>query len=77
VGIRGSVVKGSKEMLAYHASDRLGGLVQVPNNLVYTYSLFVQVDISERERETGTFVTRNTSLVQRIASECRPLMLYK
>jgi len=46
----GNVVKGSKGMLAYQASDRLGGLVQLSNNLVSTYYLCVQVDISEREK---------------------------
>lgn len=46
----GYVVKGSKGMLAYQASDRLGGLVQLSNNLVSTYYLCVQVDISEREK---------------------------
>jgi len=46
----GNVVKGSKGMLTYQASDRLGGLVQLSNNLVSTYYLCVQVDISEREK---------------------------
>jgi hypothetical protein len=46
----GLVVKGSKGMLTYHASDRLGGLVQLSNNLVSSNSLCVQVDISEREK---------------------------
>jgi hypothetical protein len=46
----GLVVKGSKAMLANHASDRLGGLVPLSNNLVSSNSLCVQVDISEREK---------------------------
>ena len=44
------VVKGSKGMLAYQTNECLGGLVQLSNNLVSTYYLCVQVDISEREK---------------------------
>lgn len=62
-------------MLAYQASDRLGGLVQLSNNLVSTYYLCVQVDISEREKRERNICQEDTSSVQRIASESRPLVL--